>query len=198
MTARNMENAWRAIGIAIFVVLMGSPQIAFAKHAKDTCKHLAIRQIALDSPGMSKSNAFFAILNVGKKPCRLIVRRVGISDKPTHASFSDVTPVEYVLLPLRDGRFAGANNVIGFNISNDAASGPTRNTSTLMFELADGRVFSADYKGFDTSPFPPFAHVIRFSGWPIFDGDQCMLAGNTPLSFVDNPEIDTQTPMLCG
>lgn len=198
ITVHNMENGWHTIGIVMLTLLIGRSQSVFAKRPACTRAHLEIRQIALDSPGMSKTNAFFAILNTGKKSCHLTAQLIKITERADTSKFSDTAPKKYTLLPLRGGRFAGATKVIGFNVSNDGASGPVRNIRSLVFELADGKTFSAAYEGYDTSPFDRWAPLIHLSKWHIFPGDQCMLRNNKPLSFIESPEIDTEAPMTCG
>ena len=198
MAARNMGHSPRALGAVMLFVLSSMAHTAFAEKAACTHAQLEIRQIALDSPGMSQSNAFFAILNIGKRACRLTAELARISEKPNRDSFSDKAPIDYILLPLRNQRFAGAKNLVGFNVSNNGASGSDRHIHSLVFELAGGKTFSAAYQGYDTSPFSPWAKIIRFSAWKVFDSDQCMLARSQPLSFPENPEVDTRTLMACG
>jgi hypothetical protein len=159
---------------------------------------LEIRQIASDTPGMSKSNAFFAILNKGERPCRLTAQLVGVSDGPPVGAFNDNAPIDFVLSPLHENDYSRADDLIGFNVSNDSASGPTRHITKLHFRLADGKTFDAEYTGYDTSPFAPRAQIIPFFAWPIFQGDQCVMKKNKRLSFVENPKIDMRAPLLCG
>jgi hypothetical protein len=106
--------------------------------------------------------------------------------------------VDFILPPLDKDGFVHAKDVIGFNVSNDSASGPARNINTLYFRLSNGETFSAAYKGYDTSPFSPRAQIIPFFAWKIFLGDQCMTKGNEPLSFTDKSTIDTHQRLLCG
>ena len=178
--------------------LLLAVQAASAQELACTQTQLEIRKIASDAPGMNKSNAFFAISNKGTLPCRLSAQLVGISEASPVDHFVDNTRVDFILPPLDEGHLARAKDVIGFNISNDGASGPTRNIRTLYFRLANGETFSAEYKGYDTSPFSSRAQIIPFFAWKIFLGDQCMTNGNEPLSFTEQSTIDTYQRLSCG
>jgi hypothetical protein len=187
----------RLFRLVIFPFLLGH-QVAFSESIDCTPDQLDIRQIAGDAPGMSKSNAFFAIVNVGIAPCRLNAQLVRINEQASTESFHDNTPVDFILPPAREQRFVDAKDVIGFNVSNDSASGPTRHIGALHFEFQNGDSFTADYVGYDTAPFAPQAQIIPFFAWPVFQGDQCLTPQGRALSFVENPEIDTQKRLSCG
>jgi hypothetical protein len=187
----------RVSRLVIFSLLLGH-QVAFSQSIDCTPNQLDIRQIAGDAPGMSKSNAFFAILNVGKKPCKLSAQLVRVGEEALRVSFHDNTPVDFVLPPVREKRFIRAKDVIGFNVSNDSASGPTRHIGALHFEFQNGDSFTADYAGYDTAPFSPQAQIIPFFAWQVFQGDQCLTPQGKALSFVENPEIDTRKRLSCG
>jgi hypothetical protein len=178
--------------------LLLAVQAASAQELPCTQSQLEVRQIAGDAPGMSKSNAFFAIVNNERTPCRLSAQLVEISEAWPTDHFDDNTQVDFILPPLDEDGFARAKDVIGFSVSNDGASGPARNIGTLYFRLANGETFSANYKGYDTSPFPPRAQIIPFFAWKVFLGDQCMTTGNKRLSFTDQSKIDTHQRLSCG
>lgn len=189
----NMKiNCLAALSLSLVTQAVSAHDVACSQ------AQLEIRQIASDAPGMSKSNAFFAILNKGEGPCLLTAQLVGVSGGAPVGRFDDNTPVDFMLPPLHENNYSRANDVIGFNVSNDSASGPTRHITKLHFQLADGKTFDAEYTGYDTSPFSPRAQIIPFFAWPIFQGDQCMMKKNKRLSFVENPKIDIRAPLLCG
>jgi hypothetical protein len=179
-------------------LLLGIEAAASAQELACTQVQLEIRQIAGDAPGMSKSNAFFAIVNKESTPCRLSAQLVEISEVSPTDHFHDNTQVDFILPPLDENGFARAKDVIGFNVSNDGASGPARNIKWLYFRLANGETFYAKYSGYDTSPFSPRAQIIPFFAWRVFEGDQCMTTENKPLSFTDESKIDTHRSLSCG
>ncbi len=191
-------NEPKAAGIVALCLLFVNPPTACAKTDACSENNIEIRQIAADAPGMSKSNAFFAILNVGSAPCRLSAQLVRIGETALTVDFHDNTEVDFVLPPLRDNHFIHAKDVIGFNVSNDSASGPTRHIGALYFQLENGESFTADYAGYDTAPFAPQAQIIPFFAWPVFQGDQCVMPRGKTLSFIENPEIDARKPLACG
>jgi len=191
-----LENYMNIARPVLLSLLLGIEAAASAQ--EPACSQLEIRQIAGDAPGMSKSNAFFAIVNTKNTPCRLSAQLVEISEASPSDHFDDNTQVDFIIPPLDENGFARAKDVIGFNVSNDSASGPARNINTLYFRLANGDTFSAPYTGYDTSPFSPRAQIVPFFAWKVFLGDQCMTKSNKPLSFTDQSKIDTHQRLSCG
>jgi hypothetical protein len=98
----------------------------------------------------------------GDAPRRLSAQLVEIGEVQPKENFDDNTAVDFILPPLDESGFARAKDVIGFNVSNDSASRPARNIDTLYSRLANGETFSAEYKGYATSPFSPRAQIIPF------------------------------------
>lgn len=192
------ETCMNISGLVGISLLLGIEAAASAQELPCTQTQLEIRQIAGDVPGMSKSNAFFAIVNNEPTPCRLSAQLVEINEAPPADHFDDNTQVDFVIPPLDENGFARAKDVIGFNVSNDGASGPARKINTLYFRLANGETFSAPYTGYDTSPFSPRAQIIPFFAWKIFLGDQCMTKRNERLSFTDQSKIDMHRRLSCG
>jgi hypothetical protein len=188
-------NISRLILLSLF---LGIEAAASAQDVACTQSQLEIRQIAGDAPGMNKSNAFFAILNKGNAPCRLSAQLVEIDETSPVDHFDDNTPVDFILPPLDENHRARAKDVIGFDVSNDGASGSARNIKALYFRLANGMIFRAEYTGYDTSPFSPRAQIVPFFTWKAFQGDQCMIKGNKRLSFTEKSKIDTHQPLMCG
>lgn len=164
-------NEPKAAGIVALCLLFVNPPTACAKTDACSENNIEIRQIAADAPGMSKSNAFFAILNVGSAPCRLSAQLVRIGETALTVDFHDNTKVDFVLPPLRDNHFIHAKDVIGltsvtiapaarqdtlahciFNWKTENRLLPTMRDTTLRLSLRRRKSFRFCVAGFSGRP----------------------------------------------
>lgn len=200
---------WPAAGSA-----QASENAAARQPAYCAAKQLEIRQIASDAPGMSHSNAFFAVLNHGSNPCAL---RAGAGlvwsnnttpplpeqlepsspsgSPPGNPDEADpASKKRYVLSPVPANGKVALKDIFGFAMANDGASG-TGNAlfSSISAQLPNakgrpaGRVYKVPYDGYATSPIPKTRFGLEpFLRWGVLEIDSCQttLGNGKPLAGV--------------
>ncbi|WP_420963297.1 lysozyme inhibitor LprI family protein [Brucella sp. IR073] len=169
-------------------------------------RQLEVRQVAIASPGMMQTHAFFGVLNHGSKPCilRAGAVRVWSNDKPpapirgealpskqtlykwylTSADRSDPdSQTRYVLPPVPPDWEVALKDLIGFPIWNSDASGTGEWFSSISVQLPDiqgrpmGRVYKTEYKGYASFPIPKMrVGLMPFLAWEVTEGVSCQTA----------------------
>lgn len=174
-------------------------------------EHLEVRQIALDTPGMSQTHAFFVVLNRGPSACTLRAGPVRVwsndktsvltedGTKPDKEALYKLAPqhpdreglnsaAHYTLPPVpADGKMA-LKDLVGFSVGNSGASGTGDWFTSLSVQLPDvkghlvHKTYRAEYQGYASFPIQRTRFVLEpFLSWSALEGDGCTRDGGNDI-----------------